>query len=304
MTIDSSPLLIVITGPTASGKTSLAVDIALALQTEILSADSRQFYKEMRIGTATPAMAELKGVPHHFLGHISIHDEYNVSRFEADALRKLGELFTRRNQLILAGGSGLYINAVCYGIDDLPDPDNGIRMQLKELYRTQGLKALQDKIRELDPDYYDQADRSNPKRLLRAIEVCLATGATYSSLRKNIRKPRNFKVIKIGLMPDREILYHRINQRVGKMMEEGFLQEAKTLYPYRHLNALNTVGYKELFEYLDDKITLEKAVEKIRTHTRRYAKRQLTWFRRDTEIRWFHPDDMQGILNEITASSW
>jgi len=299
MIIDSKPLLIVITGPTAIGKTSLAIKVATAFSTEIISADSRQFYEEMRIGTATPAAAELEAVPHHFIGHISIHDAYNVSRFEEDALKKLDQLFTTRNQIILTGGSGLYINAVCHGIDDLPDPDNGLRVKLQELYHTQGITALQDKVKEIDPEYYTGVDQSNPKRLLRAIEVCLTTGVTYSSLRKNKPKPRNFKVLKIGLTRDREELYRRIDHRVDKMMDEGFLSEAKALYPYRHLNALNTVGYKELFDHLDAKITLGEAVEKIKTNSRRYAKRQLTWFRKDPEINWFQADDLNGIMNII-----
>ena len=299
MTIDSQPLLIVITGPTAAGKTSLAIEVASDFFTEIISADSRQFYKEMRIGTGAPTAAELKTVPHHFIGHISIHDVYNVSRFEEDALKKLDQLFTIRNPIILTGGSGLYINAVCHGIDDLPDPDNGLRSMLKDLYHTQGIKALQDKVKEIDPEYYADVDQSNPKRLFRAIEVCLTTGVTYSSLRKNKPKPRNFRVIKIGLNRDRQELYRRINHRVDKMMDEGFLSEAKALYCYRHLNALNTVGYKELFDHLDAKITLDEAVEKIKTNSRRYAKRQLTWFRKDPEITWFHADDLPGIMNAI-----
>lgn len=301
MTIDSKPLLIVITGPTAIGKTSLAIKVASALSTEIISADSRQFYKEMRIGTGTPAVAELKAVPHHFIGHISIHDAYNVSHFEEDALKKLDQLFTSRDYIILTGGSGLYINAVCHGIDDLPDPDNGLRNKLKELFYAHGIKALQDKVKEIDPAYYAEVDQSNPKRLLRAIEVCLTTGVTYSSLRKNKPKTRNFKVLKIGLTRDREELYRRINHRVDKMMDEGFLSEAKALYTYRHLNALNTVGYKELFDHLDAKITIDEAVEKIKTNSRRYAKRQLTWFRKDPEITWFHADDLPGIMNAIKA---
>jgi len=302
MTIDSNPLLIVITGPTAVGKTTLAIEIAKAFFSEILSADSRQFYKEMRIGTASPSSIELKAVPHHFIGHISIHDEYNVSRYEEDALKMLDQLFTHNHQVILTGGSGLYIKAVCHGIDELPDPDNGLRTELKELYHNVGIEALQDKLKELDPEYFDEVDRSNPKRLLRAIEVCLTTGVTYSSLRKNKPKPRKFKYVKIGLTLDRQELYHRINHRVDRMMDEGFLSEAKTLFSNRHLNALNTVGYKELFDHIEGTISLGEAVEKIKTSTRRYAKRQITWFRKDPEIIWFHPDDLTGILYSIKAN--
>jgi tRNA dimethylallyltransferase len=301
MTTDAKPLLVVITGPTSIGKTTLAIEAAKAFSTEILSADSRQFYREMKIGTATPSAAELNLVPHHFIGHLSIHDEYNVSRFEADALKKLDELFIRHTVVILTGGAGLYINAVCHGIDDLPDPDNELRDQLKELYRTQGINALREKTRELDPEYFAVADQSNPKRLLRAIEVCLSTGVTYSSLRKNDAVPRIFKVLKIGLMRERAEVYQRINLRVMRMMEEGFLEEAKTLYPFRHLNALNTVGYKELFDCLDGKMTIDEAVEKIKTNTRRYAKRQMTWFRKDAEMNWFQADDVGGIINAIST---
>jgi tRNA dimethylallyltransferase len=301
MTIDSNPLLIVITGPTAVGKTALAIELATTFITEILSADSRQFYKEMKIGTGAPTQVELQTVPHHFIGHISIKDGYNVSRFEEDTLNVLNRLFTRYHQAILTGGSGLYINAVCHGIDDLPDADNELRIVLKELYHNEGIEALQDKLKELDPEYLNEVDRSNPKRLLRAIEVCLNTGVTYSSLRKNKPKPRKFKYIKIGLTLDRKELYKRINHRVDRMIDEGFLAEAKTLYGDRQLNALNTVGYKELFDHIEGKMSIEEAVEKIKTNTRRYAKRQLTWFRKDPEISWFHPDDLAGMMDFIKA---
>ena len=303
MTIDSKPLLVVITGPTAVGKTNLAIDIAKTFSTEILSADSRQFYKEMKIGTAVPADDQLKIVPHHFIGHISIHDEYNVSRFEADALKKLDRLFQVKNIVIMTGGAGLYINAVCHGIDDLPDPDTGLRNELKELYRIQGIEALRERLKELDPEYYAQTDLSNPKRLLRAIEVCLATGLTYSSLRKNKPKTRNFRILKIGLTRDREELDRRINQRVDNMMAEGFLSEAAELYKCRHLNALNTVGYKELFDFLDGKFTIDEAVIKIKTNSRRYAKRQMTWFRKDVEITWMAAEDTDGVVHTVNTGA-
>jgi tRNA dimethylallyltransferase len=299
MTIDQNPLLIVITGPTAVGKTALAIEIAKSFATEILSADSRQFYREMKIGTAIPTAAQLNAVPHHFIGHISIHDTYNVSRFEEDALATLDHLLPSTGQSVLTGGSGLYINAVCHGIDDLPDPDDGLRSALKEMYRNGGIQALQDKVKEMDPEYYEKADHANPKRLLRAIEVCMTTGVTYSSLRKNSPKSRKFNVVKIGLELEREILYGRINKRVDKMMEDGLLTEAESLYEFRHLNALNTVGYKELFDFFEDKISLDEAVEKIRIHSRRYAKRQLTWFRKDPQIIWYHPEDIEGIMRMI-----
>ena len=299
MNSDSPAILIVITGPTAVGKTSVSIELARTLSVEILSCDSRQFYKEMKIGTGRPSLNQLQLIPHHFIAHLSIHDNYNVSRFESDALQKLDQLFKTSPFALLVGGSGLYINAVCHGIDDLPDPDRALRDQLNNLYHTEGIKALQDKLWELDPIYFKHVDQSNPKRLLRAIEVCLTTGLMYSSLRKNEPKPRKFRILKIGLQRDREDLNNRINSRVDQMMEEGLLAEVKELIPFRHLNALNTVGYKELFDYFDGKYTLEQAVEKIKTHTRRFAKRQMTWFRKDQEIQWFHPDDLHKILQLI-----
>jgi tRNA dimethylallyltransferase len=299
MIIEPRPILIVLTGPTATGKTSLGVSLAKTLSAEILSVDSRQFFREMKIGTAQPSYELLQLVPHHFIAHLSIHDPYNVSRFESDALLKLGQLFRNSHSALLVGGSGLYINAVCHGIDELPDPDIELRGQLNDLFQTGGIKALQDKLGELDPSYFKQVDRSNPKRLLRAIEVSIAAGIPYSSFRKNEPKQRNFRILKIGLQVDREELNKRINARVDQMMEEGLLKEVKGLLPFRNLNALNTVGYKELFDHLDGKYSLEQAVEKIKTNTRRFAKRQMTWFRKDKEINWFHPDDLQKILDLI-----
>lgn len=296
---DSPAILIVLTGPTAVGKTSLSIELARFLSVEILSADSRQFYREMKIGTARPSGELLKLVPHHFIAHLSIHDHYNVSRFETDALHKLDQLFKISSSALLIGGSGLYINAVCHGIDELPDPDDTLREQLKRLYLSEGINALQVKLKALDPLYFEQVDQSNPKRLLRAIEVCLTTGLPYSSFRKNEPKPRKFRIIKLGLQRDREELNKRINFRVDQMMAEGLLEEVKELMPYRRLNALNTVGYKELFDHIDGKYTLEQAVDKIKTNTRRFAKRQMTWFRKDQEINWFHPDDLPKILHLI-----
>jgi tRNA dimethylallyltransferase len=303
MNSDSPAMLIVLTGPTAVGKTSLSIELATTLSVEILSADSRQFYQEMKIGTASPSAELLKLVPHHFISHLSIHDYYNVSRFESDALQRLDHLFETSSSAFLVGGSGLYINAVCHGIDELPDPDGALRQQLKHLYQNEGIKPLQDKLRELDPIYFEQVDQLNPKRLLRAIEVCLTTGVTFSSLRKNEPKPRKFRILKIGLQRDRKELNNRINSRVDQMMEEGLLEEVKELLPYRHLNALNTVGYKELFDHIDGKYSLGQAVDKIKTNTRRFAKRQMTWFRRDQEINWFHADDLQSIYQFIKINA-
>ena len=295
MIIDPKRYLLIVTGPTAVGKTTLTIQLAQHLKTEILSADSRQFYKEMRIGTARPKDNELRMVPHHFTGHISILDEYNASRFESDALNLLEKLFTTHQFAIMTGGSGLYLNAVCHGIDDLPDPDITVREELKQIYASEGIQALRSRLRLLDPRYYEEADIANPKRLLRALEVCITTGVPYSELRTKKPKPRDFECIWIGLSRDRDELNQRINDRVDRMMHDGLLKEVETLIPFRNFNALNTVGYKELFEWFDGTITLGSAVENIKTHTRRYAKRQMTWFRKTKDIIWFHPDDYDKI---------
>lgn len=302
MITDDSHLLFVILGPTAVGKTSLSIHVAQKLSADILSADSRQFYKEMKIGTARPSENELQTVQHHFIAHLSISDAYNVSRFEMDALQKLDELFSSNRFAILTGGSGLYIRAVCQGIDDLPDPDPALREKLKAVFAKEGVRPLQKQLKELDPAFYKIVDRSNPKRLLRALEVCITTGKPYSSLRKNIPGNRNFRTVMIGLTREKDDLYHRINQRVDQMMDQGLLEEAESLYPHRQYNALNTVGYKELFSYFGGEISLEKAIEKIKTNSRRYAKRQMTWFRKEQGINWFDADNekeiMQFVLNE------
>jgi tRNA dimethylallyltransferase len=306
MITDPKKTLLVVTGPTAVGKTSLAMQLARFLATEILSADSRQFYREMRIGTACPKNEELKLVTHHFIGHISIHDEYNVSKFETDALNLLAELFRDHQVVILTGGSGLYINAVCHGIDDLPDPDDTLRKELMAIFAEEGIESLRSKLRMLDPDYYCQVDLANPKRLLRALEVCITTGKPFSGLRKNAPKPRDFNIIKIGLTRDKEELNRRINDRVDRMIGEGLLEEVEELLPFRHLNAMNTVGYKELFPFFSGEISVDQAVANIKTHSRRYAKRQMTWFRKDGSIRWFHPDQEEEIITivqEMSSSS-
>jgi tRNA dimethylallyltransferase len=299
MNTESRPLLAVMVGPTAVGKTSTSIEIAHHFSSPVISADSRQFYREMKIGTAVPAEDQLRTVPHYFIGHLSIHDRYNVSRYELDVLAKLGELFRDHRVVIMTGGSGLYINAVCHGIDDLPDPDDSLRNSLKTLYRVEGIRALQEKLHALDPEYYHRVDLSNPRRLIRAVEVCLTTGVPYSSLRKNKSRERPFRVIRIGLDRDRNELYERIDSRTDAMMKAGFLEEAHRLFKYRHLNALDTVGYKELFGFLEGRIPLEKAVADIKTSTRRYAKRQLTWFRRDPGTVWFHPDQTDTIITHI-----
>ncbi len=277
----NKPILLVITGPTAVGKTALTVDLAIQLNTSVISADSRQFYKELRIGTAFPTEQELKGVPHHFLGHLSINDYYSVSKFEQDVLNLLPSLFQQNNIVILTGGSGLYIDAVCKGIDDLPDPDPKIRNYVMDLFDKEGIEGLRNQIKKLDPEFYEQADIANHKRIMRALEVTIQMGEPYSRFLTNSSKSRSFEIVKYCLNRPREILFDRINQRVDQMMENGLLDEVKSLIPFKNYNALNTVGYKELFDYLDGKLTYEQAIEDIKTHTRRYAKRQLTWFKRD-----------------------
>ncbi len=292
----------IILGPTAVGKTTIGVKLAKLYNTEVLSADSRQFYKELKIGAAIPSMEEMQGVKHHFAGNLSIHDYYNVSMFENEAVEVLEKIFETHDHAVMVGGSGLYINAVCCGIDELPDADKKLRDQLKNTYKNKGLESLQQQLQMLDPEYYEMVDLSNPNRVLRAIEICLLTGKTYTSLRRKTGKKRNFRVIKIGLNMERDELFARINRRVDNMMEQGLLKEVRMLHKYKGENALNTVGYKELFDYIEEKISLEDAVTNIKTNTRRYAKRQLTWFKRDKKIQWFHPDNYEGIVSYIENS--
>ena len=278
--------LIVIAGPTAVGKTSYAIKLAQKYNTDIISTDSRQFYREMSIGTASPTTEELNAAPHHFIGNLSIHDYYNVSLFEQEALTVINELFKTKDIVIAVGGSGLYIDALCYGIDELPNANPEIRGRIKEKYKNEGIIYLQKEVEKLDPEYYKVADIKNHKRLQRALEVISQTGKTYSSQRKQIIKERPFKIEKFVLNMPRDILYERINKRVNIMIEQGLIEEARSLYKYRHLNALNTVGYKELFEYFGGKITEEQAIIDIKTHSRRYAKRQVTWFKRYDDFEW------------------
>ena len=296
---NSKKTLIVITGPTAIGKTSLSIELAQSLQTEIISADSRQFYREMKIGTAPPSLAELKTVKHHFIGHLSIYDYYNVSKYEVDAIEKINELFQTHDKLIMVGGSGLYINAVINGIDDLPDAEDSTREYLNSLFANEGISSLRQLLKELDPEYYSQVDLKNHARLIRALEVCLTTGEKFSSLRKNENKTRSFNHILIGLNCKREDLFEKINLRTDKMIEDGLVDEATELLHFRELNALNTVGYKEIFDYLDGNISLEKAIENIKTNTRRYAKRQITWFNKVQGLQWFQPDNKEIITDYI-----
>ena len=283
------------------GKTAVAIQLANTFNAEIISADSRQFYKELTIGVAAPTDEELKLAKHHFIGHISISDYYNVSRFENDVIDFLSAYFEKNPVAILVGGSGLYVDAVCQGIDELPDPDEKLRNRLKQKIENEGIEPALRQLKELDPEYFNIVDRKNPNRILRALEVCLMTGQTFTSLRNNQSKQRDFDILKIGLDRPRKELFDIIHQRVDRMIEAGLINEVEGLIEFKELNSLNTVGYKEIFKYLDGDWTLALAIEKIKTNTRRYAKRQLTWFKRDEGINWFHPTDQKGIIERIKA---
>lgn len=283
--------LINIIGPTAIGKTSLAIAVANHFNTEIISADSRQFFREMKIGTAVPEEYELKAAPHHFIQHISVDENYSVGDFERDAIQKLNELFHTHKTVVMVGGSGLYIKAVTEGLDDFPEIDPSIRENLNKHLEEDGIDWLQQKLFVLDPEHYRNIDVQNPHRLIRALEICIGTGETFSSFLNKKKPERDFKTINIGLTAEREIIYERINKRVDIMIENGLVEEARELYPKRDRNALNTVGYKELFLYFDGETDLETAVSEIKKNTRRFAKRQLTWFRKDPEIKWFEFDE-------------
>jgi tRNA dimethylallyltransferase len=291
--------LIILAGPTAVGKTALAVRLAKHLGTEIISADSRQVYREMRIGTAVPSQLELAEVKHHFIGHKSIHEHYSASIYEQEALVKMEELFTRYDSVVMSGGSGLYIDAVCHGIDDIPTVDPRVRERLRNEYLSDGLTHLRTRLLELDPEYYNKTDLNNPKRILKALEISEMTGRPYSSFLTGKMKSRNFGIIRLGLDMPRDELHSRINRRVDAMMAEGLLDEVRELYPYREANALNTVGYQEIFDYIENKNSLDEAVSMIKGHTRQYARRQLTWFRRERKTSWFGPDDENAILNLV-----
>jgi len=284
------------------GKTNVAIELANEWNSEILSADSRQFYREMSIGTAKPDPLQLARVKHHFIDQLSVHDYFNVSLFETEVLQSLKSLFEKHNIVFMVGGSGLYIDAVCNGIDDFPDPEPELRNYLKGIYLADGIVKLQEMLYELDPEYYKSVDINNPNRLLRALEVCNTTGKKFSDQRLKSMKKRDFEIVKIGLNLPRPELFSRIELRVDQMIETGLVEEVKNLLPFRHLNALNTVGYKEIFEYLDSKITLQQAIINIKTNTRRYAKRQLTWFNRTVEYAWFEPTQINEITNYLTEN--
>lgn len=298
--MSSAKTLIVITGPTAVGKTALCLDIAQHFGIPIINADSRQIYKELKIGTASPTDEQLAKVKHYFVGTLSLNDYYSASLFEQQTMEILEREFAKSDYALIAGGSMMYIDAVCNGIDDIPTVDDATRETLKARLANEGLEPLVEELKQLDPEYYEIVDKQNPRRVVHGLEICLMTGKTYTSFRKREKKQRPFRIIKIGLNRDREELYDRINQRVDQMMDEGLLDEARNLYPMRHMNALNTVGYKEMFAYLDGTWTLEEAVERIKGNTRRYARKQLTWYKKDEQIRWFHPDEKENILSYIS----
>jgi tRNA dimethylallyltransferase len=291
--------LIVIAGPTAVGKTAIAIQVAKHYNTVVLSADSRQFYREMSIGTAKPDADELAAVKHHFIDSHSIQENFSVGDFEKQALALLDELFKEYDAVVMAGGSGLYIKAVCEGFDNLPVADPGIRHKLNQDFTELGIRHLQERLKEVDPDYYEQVDIQNPQRLIRALEVFETTGKPISYYRKSTVNKRPFNVVKIGLNLPRDILYQQINYRVDKMIELGLIDEVKSLIPHRSLNALNTVGYSELFDHFDGNIDLESALELIKQNTRHFAKRQLTWFRKDKDIHWLEADNEDVVLDIV-----
>jgi len=295
--------LLVILGPTGVGKTNISLRLAEHFGCPIVSSDSRQFYRELKIGTAAPTEAQLQRVKHYFIGSHSIFDEYNAGQYEQDTIQLLDELFEENDVVMLVGGSMMYIDAVCNGMDDIPTVDNETREFWQKQFAVNGLEYIQNELKRLDPKHYDQVDIQNPKRILHALEICSMTGNPYSDLRTGERKLRNFNIIKIGLNRPRPELYDRINARVDEMMAEGLLKEAEQFYPHKQLNTLNTVGYKELYEFMDGNWTLDFAINMIKQDSRRYAKRQLTWFNRDKEIHWFVPEEEELIMEYVKSAA-
>lgn len=295
--------LIVLVGPTGVGKTETSLVLAETLHAPIINADSRQIYKGMGIGTAAPTPEEQARVEHHFVQFLNPGEYYSAAQFELDVMARLETLFQSHDYVLLSGGSMMYIDAVCKGIDDIPTVDAETRKMMLERYEAEGLERLCSELRVLDPEYYQVVDLKNPKRVIHALEICYMTGKTYTSFRTNTRKERPFRIVKIGLKREREILYDRINRRVTQMLEMGLEQEVCSLMPYRNTNALNTVGYKEMFAYFDGAMTLEQAADKIRQNSRIYSRKQMTWFKRDEEIKWFEPGQMSEIMNYIEKSA-
>lgn len=293
--------LVVIAGPTGSGKTDLSIRVARYYHCPIISTDSRQFYRGIPIGTAQPTAEELQMAEHHFIADRELKDDFNSGAYETEALSRLEELFQKHDIVVAVGGSGLYIKALCEGMDDLPEVDPRLREELNTRCKAEGVEALAEELRRLDPDFYEVVDRKNPARVVRALEVCISTGKTYSSLRSGVKRQRPFNIIKIAVNMDREELYERIDLRVDKMVQAGLYDEALKVYPLRELNALQTVGYREWFDHFDGKISREEAIELIKRNSRRYAKRQLTWFRADKDFEWFEPSETEKILEYIDS---
>lgn len=299
MAVWKEKTLVSVVGPTAIGKTALAIQLAQYFNTEIISADSRQFFKEMEIGTAKPNINELAAAKHHFIDSHSIQQLFSTGDFEVEGLKKLEEIFAHHDLAIMVGGSGLYVNALINGLDEMPEIDLSIRTQLNEQFKIEGIAPIQSKLAEVDPEYFSKVDQQNPQRMIRGLEVFLSTGQKLSSMLSATKKERPFNIVKIGLNTDRAMLYNRINSRVDQMISSGLIKEVESLSAFRTYNALNTVGYSEIFEYLDEKISLEDAISSIKQNTRRFAKRQLTWFRRDEEINWFEPDQGNQVIDHI-----
>ena len=293
--------LIVIVGPTGSGKTDLSIAVAEHFSVPIISTDSRQFYRGIPIGTAQPDAEQLQRVEHHFIASHDLTDEFNCGAYEVAALKRLEELFLQHDTVVAVGGSGLYVKALCEGMDDMPEVDAELRQRLSKRLQAEGLESLVEELRQRDAEFYEVVDRKNPARVLRALEVCIATGKPYSSLRTGTKRKRDFNIVKIGTDMPRDILYDRIDRRVDMMIEQGLEAEARSVYHLREHNSLQTVGYREMFDYFDGTISREEAIEFIKRNSRRYAKRQLTWFRRDSEIEWFHPADKGAIIDYLAA---
>ena len=295
--------LIVLVGPTGVGKTETSLALAEHFHAPILNADSRQIYKGMTVGTAAPTLEERARAEHHFVQFLNPGDYYSAAQFEMDAMALLEDLFQKHDYVLLSGGSMMYIDAVCHGIDDIPTVDDVTRKMMLERYEKEGLEPLVQELRVLDPEYYQIVDLKNPKRVIHALEICYMTGKTYSSFRTNTKKQRPFHIVKVGLRREREVLYDRINRRVTKMIQDGLEEEVKALLPFRNTNSLNTVGYKEMFAYFDGKMSLEEAADKIRQNSRIYSRKQMTWFKRDNQIKWFEPEQLGDIIAYISESS-
>ncbi|MGL5317392.1 MAG: tRNA (adenosine(37)-N6)-dimethylallyltransferase MiaA [Bacteroidales bacterium] len=293
------PTLIVLIGPTGVGKTDLSLSIAGRYHTSIISSDSRQLYRDLVVGTAAPTAEDLQKAKHYFVGTLGLEEYYSAARFEEEVMDLLPALFEENSVQLMTGGSMMYVDALCKGIDDLPTVSDEIRTQLMDKYNEVGLDALCEELSELDPVYYAQVDRKNPKRVIHALEICYMTGRPYSELRTNTVKERPFRIVKVGLIRERQELYDRINRRVDIMIENGLLEEAHKVYPFKSYNSLNTVGYKELFAYFDGEWTLDFAIDKIKQNSRIYSKKQMTWFKRDADIRWFHPDQPEEIIEYL-----